>query len=150
MQAMTNTQKKQFAKRLNALLLEKNATQTDMARAMGVQTSSVFAWTHGTSIPRMDRLKKLAAWLGTTTDYLLGEKVRQRPSRNSTPIDDMLQEMFADDPVVLQALTKGSYVKGVIRTDSGRVYSLSDADRETIKHILKLIITKNGNAPDKL
>lgn len=150
MQAMTNKQKQQFADRLNALLREKNATQADMARAMGVQKPSVFAWTHGNSIPRMDRLKQLAAWLGTTTDYLLGEKVRQRASRASTPIDDMLQEMFADDPTVLQALTKGSYAEGVIRTDTGRVYSLSDADRETIKHILKLIITKDGNTSDKL
>lgn len=146
MRALTNEEKQRFADRLKALLEEKGATQADMARVMGVKSSSVFAWIHGTSIPRMDKLKKLAAWLGTSTDYLLGEKIRQRQSESMTPIDDMLQEMFHDDPVILNALTRGSYTRGAIHTDDGRVYNLSDADRETIKHILKLVIEKGGNS----
>lgn len=145
MRALTNEDKQRFADRLKALLVEKGATQADMARVMGVKGSSVFAWIHGTSIPRMDKLKKLAAWLGTSTDYLLGERIRQRQSESKTPIDDMLQEMFRDDPVILNALTRGSYAQGAIHTDDGKVYNLSDADRETIKHILKLIIEKGGN-----
>lgn len=145
MQAKTNIDKQKFAARLRTLLREKDATQADMARAMGIRGSSAFAWVNGTSIPRMDKLRKLAAWLGVTTDFLLGEKTKPRGSAPATPIDDMLQEMFKDDPSILDALTRGSYAKGIIRADNGRVYSLSESDRETIKNVIRLIMHKDGN-----
>lgn len=144
MQAKTNREKQVFAKNLRALLASKGISQAEMARFMGVKGSSAFAWTAGNSLPRMDKINKLALWLGVSTDFLLGEKTK--PKHTTTPIDDMLREMFKKDPQTLDALTRGSYAEGVLQSDNGKVYNLSDADRETIKNVIKMVLERSEAA----
>lgn len=60
------------AERLLKLRLEKQATQSEVARQIGVHKSSVSAYEVGRRMPTSDQLCKLADFYNTTTDYLLG------------------------------------------------------------------------------
>ena len=60
------------AERLLKLRLEKQATQAEVARQIGVHKSSVSAYEVGRRMPTSDQICKLADFYNTTTDYLLG------------------------------------------------------------------------------
>lgn len=47
-------------------------TQSELAKRLGVATSSVSYWETDSFEPTSDSLKKLARLFGCTTDYLLG------------------------------------------------------------------------------
>lgn len=74
--------KKIFTEKLSYYLSYRDKTQADLARAMGVTTSTVSDWCNGKKMPRSDRLQAIARWLGIELSDLLteGEAVRdQRP-----------------------------------------------------------------------
>ena len=48
-------------------------TQTEVARHMEVTTGAISQWENGISAPKIERLKKLAAFYGCTVDELLKE-----------------------------------------------------------------------------
>ena len=52
-----------FAKTLNALLVEKNVHQDDMARALGISTGSISSWRNGKKEPRLSMIIKIADYL---------------------------------------------------------------------------------------
>lgn len=69
--------RKQFSNRL-ALACEKagfnsHGRQAEIARKMGLTPKAINKWFNGESIPRRGRLQELAALVGTTAAYLLGE-----------------------------------------------------------------------------
>lgn len=53
------------------LRLRKQWTQEQVAQKMGVQRASVCRWETGVSLPRADKLPKLAALLNCSIDELL-------------------------------------------------------------------------------
>ena len=60
-----------FAKPLNALLVEKNVHQDDMARALGISTGSISSWRNGKKEPRLSMIIKIADYLGVDCHYLM-------------------------------------------------------------------------------
>ena len=60
-----------FAKTLNALLVEKNVHQDDMARALGISTGSISSWRNGKKEPRLSMIIKIADYLGIDCHYLM-------------------------------------------------------------------------------
>lgn len=60
-----------FAKTLNALLVEKNVHQDDMARALGISTGSISSWRNGKKEPRLSMIIKIADYLGVDCHYLM-------------------------------------------------------------------------------
>lgn len=131
-----------FADNLNALLNQKGITLSELARYMDVQAPSAHAWLHGKAVPRATKLKKLASWLGVSTDYLLG-KHDTNGDTVTRPIDDLIQELFADDGETLQALTLGAYAESKINTLDGTVYAISDEDKTMLKNAIHLVL-RNG------
>ena len=130
-----------FSNNLCKLLDEKGYTQADMAHYMGVTTSSAWAWMHGANVPRLTKIQKLATWLGTTPNFLIGEQDEQGELK-IRPIDNLLKEMFSDNPDIMKALTSGSYAEKQIRTDDGAVYDISDTDLATIKNVITLVMKR--------
>ena len=53
-----------FMENLNKYMNANDVTQADVARYMGVSTSTVAGWCNGLIIPRMDKVQRLAAWFG--------------------------------------------------------------------------------------
>lgn len=59
--------------RFQTLLKEHNEKPADVSRATGVEKSTLSQWKSGTSIPKVDKMKKIAEHYGVTVDWLRGE-----------------------------------------------------------------------------
>ena len=62
--------KAEFGRRLQAMILERNWNQADLARAAGLGRDSISTYIRGTVFPDPKNLKKIADALGTTTQSL--------------------------------------------------------------------------------
>lgn len=60
-----------MSKRIRGRRKDRQLTQQQVADAFGIDKASVAEWESGRSIPKSDRLARLAEVLGTTIDYLL-------------------------------------------------------------------------------
>lgn len=63
-----------FSRNLNNLLSLNGYTQADLSRHMGISTASVANWCTGKSMPRIDKIQKIATWLGVKRSDLLDDK----------------------------------------------------------------------------
>lgn len=63
-----------FTKNLNAFLAERGYKQADLARALGVSTTTTAKWCTGKSIPRIDKIQSICNWLGIKKEALLNEQ----------------------------------------------------------------------------
>ncbi len=61
-----------IAERIRNLREEKNMTQTELAKKLGITRSSVNAWEMGISVPSTQYIVELAGIFKISTDYLLG------------------------------------------------------------------------------
>ena len=59
------------ADRIKALREQKDLTQTELAKLLGITRSSVNAWEMGISVPSTQYVVELAHLFKVTTDYLL-------------------------------------------------------------------------------
>lgn len=53
-----------IAKNLKRILLEKGKTQTEVARDLNINKSTLSCWMNGTRIPKMESIDMLCAYLG--------------------------------------------------------------------------------------
>lgn len=53
------------------LLIEKGVRAADVSRATGVPQSTLTDWKKGRSVPKMDKIEKLAAYFGVQPEYIL-------------------------------------------------------------------------------
>jgi transcriptional regulator with XRE-family HTH domain len=84
--AMTTFDRDAFAKRLDALAIERQLNQRALARAVGTHYNVVSCWLRGERLPTTEHLAALATALGTTLDWLvLGE----------SPADDEIARRLA-------------------------------------------------------
>lgn len=77
--------------RFNKLLQEKGLTAYKVAKATGVSRSTLAAWKKKEYTPKLDKLQKLANYLGVSVYYLTGEvsdydAMRQKKDRLYTPM----------------------------------------------------------------
>ena len=63
-----------FSENLRRLLDERDKTQADLYRYMGVSSAIVSAWCSGKKIPRADKLQKMCVWFNCELSDLLEEK----------------------------------------------------------------------------
>jgi len=63
-----------FHKRLKALRRQKNFSQTELGKIVGVHYTHIGRYERGLSIPKSGTLIRLAEALGVTTDYLIEGK----------------------------------------------------------------------------
>ena len=82
-----------FTEKLNYYLSYRDKTQADLARAMGVTTSTVSDWCNGKKMPRSDRLQAIARWLGIELSDLLTE---------GEAVQTFEQRMLYDEGVLLR------------------------------------------------
>lgn len=59
------------ADRIRALREQRELTQTDLAKQLGITRSSVNAWEMGISVPSTQYIVELAQFFKVSTDYLL-------------------------------------------------------------------------------
>lgn len=61
-----------FAIRLKELRMEKQLSQTQLARVLGVSQSMIARWENDECEPTGTNIVSIANYFGVTTDYLLG------------------------------------------------------------------------------
>ena len=75
-----------------SLCTEKGITITDVTKALKISKSNVTNWKNG-SVPKADKLDKIADYFDVSTDYLLGKSDIRKPEQS----DDELLRLL-DDP----------------------------------------------------
>jgi transcriptional regulator with XRE-family HTH domain len=61
------------------LLKERRVTAYRVAKETGISTATLTQWKNGTSIPKQDKLQKIADYFGITLDYLVGNASETTP-----------------------------------------------------------------------
>lgn len=74
-----------FYERYQQLCHEIGASPTGVAVAVGISRASVSDWKNKGAVPSAASLKKLADYLGVSTDYLLGNTDIKNPPEQQTP-----------------------------------------------------------------
>ena len=65
--------------------LMKNMTRAHVAEQIGVSIMAIYKWETGQCDPKAEKLAKLAAVFGVTTDELLSEDKKQQPENTPDP-----------------------------------------------------------------
>lgn len=87
-----------FKDRINALLVNKNLTYTDLAKAVGVTRQGVQSWSSGRTEPTGKNLYKLAQYFGVTAEWLktgehptaavVSSAIALEPEDGEAPLDE--------------------------------------------------------------
>lgn len=80
-------QKAIFANNLNRLLNERNLTQLEVAKAIGVSAQTFNTWCKGIAIPRMDKIQRLSDYFRVNKSCLIDELSSSSDSQAVTPAD---------------------------------------------------------------
>ena len=76
-----------FAKRLNNLMTLWGKSQTDLMKDLDLPSATVSSWVNGLRLPRMDKLKMLANYLGVSVPTILGYDVENTESPTNDKIN---------------------------------------------------------------
>lgn len=60
-----------FSRNLNAILAERQMTPMDLAKALGIAQTTVYAWTQGKAVPRADKMEAICRYLMIYPEELL-------------------------------------------------------------------------------
>ncbi len=87
-----------LAEKIILLRKQNNWSQEDLAEELGISRQSVSKWESGTSIPDLDKIIKLSALFGVSTDYLLKDEVEEDTHLSVSSGDgiDDAREIFAE------------------------------------------------------
>ena len=69
---MNDNLKKKIGERINAALIKENKKQKELAQELGVTDNTISYFVTGTRTPNIEQIIKIASYLNTTADYLLG------------------------------------------------------------------------------
>lgn len=92
---MKNAQKTYeiFAK----LLEERGVTPYRIYKETGVPQSSLSEWKRGNSMPKIDKMIKIADYFGVSVDYLLGNEQKEKPiTDESNELDNIYLDLAKD------------------------------------------------------
>ena len=88
-----------FSKALNYYLNLRGKTQQDLINDLNYSSSTVSQWCNGKTIPRMDRIKDLATYLGIDkTDLLKDPEIFSKEKFSADP--DLIVELLKRKPAL--------------------------------------------------
>lgn len=92
---------KTFAKALNYYLNRSGKTQQDLINDLNFSSSTVSQWCNGKNVPRLDRLKAVATYLGIDkADLLRDPEVFSK--ENFTADTDLIAELLHRKPALYE------------------------------------------------
>lgn len=71
--------KLKFAQNLKNIMQKQNKTQSDLVKDLSFRQATVSDWLNGKKYPRMDKVEKLANYLGVSINELLMQSVSEPP-----------------------------------------------------------------------
>jgi transcriptional regulator with XRE-family HTH domain len=108
MVAVSKAAKQAFAKRVASLREERELTQVELGKMVGVTGTCVWNWEGGNTFPRQGAMTKLAHALGTSADYLSSGK---GPSSTAKPDGSASTRLLAD--IIMEARQSVATAAGV-------------------------------------
>lgn len=82
------------------LLRSRNVTAYQVAKATGISQSTLSDWKKGRSVPKMDKIQKIADYFGVSVEYLMGSATEKDPAPKSEVTDDDIKfALFGGGPV---------------------------------------------------
>lgn len=81
-----------FSKRLRYYLKEYEITQVELARKLGVGTTSVYNWCNGIKTPRMDKVDAMCELFHCNRSDLISEKVPVLTPKDERDIEKKLSD----------------------------------------------------------
>lgn len=77
-----------FLQRLERILESKKISKGKLLSDLGINRNAFFDWKNRGTIPAADTVAKIADYLGTTTDYLLGRTFNPFPTTEKLLVND--------------------------------------------------------------
>lgn len=108
-----------FAKRLKFMMNLKGIKQTDIVRDLGLNSSTVSNWCNGIMMPRTDKLKMLADYLGCSVADL---------------VEDKSEEIIQEQKELHYLNTLAAHLEGEV---------LTDEDLKDIENFIEFIKSRN-------
>lgn len=102
-------------------LSQSGASQIELARAVGTSKSSVSAWLNGETIPRMDKIEKMAAFFGVAPVDLMKDRSsklripvlgRVQAGLPTTAVQEVLDYVDVSEAMASQGDLFGLYIRG--------------------------------------
>ena len=84
-----------IAEKIKLLREKERYTQKALAKAIGVQSNTIWRWETGKAVPDTENARKLALTLGTSSSYLLGET--DNPEDLHAKVLDIANSSWSDD-----------------------------------------------------
>ena len=81
---------KTLGKNLRRIMYEKNITQAQMSRELGIGKTTLSTWMNGQRMPRMDKIDMLCRYLNCKRSDLMDEKRKERTEAVFTQEEMML------------------------------------------------------------
>lgn len=129
-----------FSKNLRRQLALNDKTQADLSKYMNVSTATVSDWCNCNAMPRMDKIIRIASWLGVGVDELLEDKRKE----------DYMVSLFDDElGITIDILEdiEPSTRKMLIRMFSDMVKRAKETEEQAVTEIMKN--TKKGEKDAK-
>ena len=79
------------------LIKQNGLSAYKVAKDTGISQTTLSDWKRGRSIPKTDKLQKIADYLGVTLDYLLGNEQKEKPTHNVQVRDENNNIVVLDD-----------------------------------------------------
>lgn len=104
-------------KRLKTLRLDKEMSQEDVAKIIGISRPAYNKYESG-AIKPVRKIKELCDLFGVSADYILGNEPSFTVTKSDklpdkvVPIMQLAKQLFADDPDMLEQLTGAKEVYG--------------------------------------
>lgn len=84
-----------FGDRLRELRKNKNMSQDELGKFLGVTSNAIYSWEVSRSQPSIEIIKQLADYFNVTTDYLLG--FNKEDEDKISKLETVLKEYGIDD-----------------------------------------------------
>ncbi len=112
-----------FGKRLKRLRNDKEITQKELAKYLGVSDRSVGYYETGQRTPPPDILKKIADFFGVSVDYLLGrtDDVGRLPSTGEDSYERYPDVHDVEEAIKIILAQPGLMLKGEMLSDESKI-----------------------------
>ena len=95
--------------RLDTLLKERGITAYKLSKNLGISQSCLSEWKRGNSIPKHERLVKIAAYFGVPVSYLSGRETDDiQPESDAVLLDRLLVLASENSPPRIGATSRQS------------------------------------------
>ncbi len=128
------------------LLRENKVRAADVARATGIATSTLSDWKNGKSIPKADKLRRIADYFNVTVDYLLGKTPYRTMIEQLVAERDLIKDIKSNTPDVIKEHETEYYINEDARNMAKEMYEnpelkiLFDASKKLTTDDLQAVI----------